>query len=125
MKGKHTHRILESRIYKIITHIAELLVSTLGINKTLALFISCVAYIRNCSLGGNGNFESIICKSRTAFQNKNFFLSWFLGAQLWGHRMQFRDILTYIYRKAELSSEEKRSKIILKQLSQKKVALTY
>lgn len=45
MKGQHTHRILASRIYKIITYPAELLVSTLGINKMLALFILCVVYI--------------------------------------------------------------------------------
>jgi DNA-binding NarL/FixJ family response regulator len=45
MKGQHTHRILASRIYLIITFPAELLVSTLGINKMLALFILCVVYI--------------------------------------------------------------------------------
>lgn len=45
MKGKHTNRILESRIYKIITYPAELLVNTLGINKMLALFILCIVYI--------------------------------------------------------------------------------
>ena len=45
MKGQHTNRILASRIYKIITYPAELLVSTLGINKMLALFILCVVYI--------------------------------------------------------------------------------
>jgi len=45
MKGQHTHSILASRIYNIITYPAELLVNTLGINKMLALFILCVVYI--------------------------------------------------------------------------------
>jgi DNA-binding NtrC family response regulator len=45
MKGKHTNRILESHIYKIITYPAELLVRTLGVNKMLALFILCIVYI--------------------------------------------------------------------------------
>ncbi len=45
MKGQSTSRILESKIYKIITYPADFLVKTFGINKMLSLFLLCIAYI--------------------------------------------------------------------------------
>ena len=45
IKGKNVNSVLESKIYKIITYPADLLVKTLGVNKMLALFLLCITYI--------------------------------------------------------------------------------